>query len=244
MVAFILLLVVFLVYTAILLRFRHVKGNQKALQKAQQLIIKPIRFYRGFFRRNVWPDPPIDDTRYIETLSMRTEKNVTLKAECNNKRRRNSSVVRSMIVLASHARAATYILVIVFVYFLSQLPFWIYTVHTTFVMPTHRFQAYGIDIVSLKNCMKIALHNQTCYFETESLIQIPFLINSIFQSEETKTILRLLGVYLPLLNSIANPVLYAFWYPDFRKYVYKTFIWCRLKTVCSIETLLMFIYFH
>eukprot|EP00092_Neocalanus_flemingeri_P100555 GFUD01128454.1.p1 GENE.GFUD01128454.1~~GFUD01128454.1.p1 ORF type:complete len:108 (+),score=9.36 GFUD01128454.1:239-562(+) len=91
-----------------------------------------------------------------------------------------------------------------------------------------------IDIVMLKRCLKAVFQNQICDMDIQNQINTKFYIKSIVDSEETKTIDRLLGVHLSLLNSLANPVLYAFWYPVFRTYVWQILDLCKIKSERAI----------
>ena len=43
-----------------------------------------------------------------------------------------------------------------------------------------------------------------------------------------KIMSNILGNYISILNSLANPVLYALWYPDFRKYALLVPAWIKM----------------
>ena len=92
-------------------------------------------------------------------------------------------------------------------------------------------ETFDVNITVLKNCFIVALQDQTCDMEVKDILNIDEVIKITFESEETRTMFRILGIYLSMLNSVANPVLYAFWYPDFRKYMMKILGWCQMKIV-------------
>ena len=81
----------------------------------------------------------------------------------------------------------------------------------------------------------MTLQDQSCYIqeEVEGFTQI------ILQSVEMKIISHILGNYLTLVNSMANPVLYALWYPDFRKYVLRIPYWFKISGKNSETSLAM-----
>ena len=60
-----------------------------------------------------------------------------------------------------------------------------------------------------------ALQGNTSMIEVKDLESCQVLTSLTFESEISRMIFRLLGLYLGMLNSIANPILYAFCYPDF-----------------------------
>ena len=91
------------------------------------------------------------------------------------------------------------------------------------------FETFGENLTQLKTCLAFALQEQTCEMEVNEMIELDVIIKHIFEPEQTKTIIRMLGLYLALMNSLANPVLYAFWYPEFRKYFLNVLNWFRIK---------------
>ena len=71
----------------------------------------------------------------------------------------------------------------------------------------------------LKSCLADALQDQSCYIQEENVTAVEDFTKIILQSVEVKIISNILGNYLTIVNSMANPVLYGLWYPEFRKYV-------------------------
>ena len=153
-------------------------------------------------------------------------------------KRRSSSILRGLNVLVSHVRAATYVLVIVSVYLVTWMPFFIFCIYKSFfsletVVTIQNVETFGENLSQLKKCLTIALQDKTCDIEVDYMLEMDVVIKHIFESEQTKTIFRLLGLYLALLNSLANPVFYAFWYPEFRKYLMNIFKWIKLNLYCK-----------
>jgi hypothetical protein len=210
------------------------------MRKSQQQLscAENVIFHRGFLRGKKKSDIPPQHVKGIQTLSIKT---ITFyKAETNFSKRRSSSVLKSLTVLVSHVRAATYVLVIVSVYFVTQTPYFVYCVYKSLitsqnVIANSNSENSDINLIVLKRCLIDALENKTCYVETKNVLELNSFIQSSFDSEEIKTMLRLLGIYLPLLNSMANPVLYALWYPNFRKYMFKTLYWIKMKIWTSTK---------
>ena len=80
-------------------------------------------------------------------------------------------------------------------------------------------------------------HKSKCDYVYEDFIQFQNLVKLTFDSEKSRMIFRIIGLYLGMLNSIANPILYAFWYPDFQKYFLSFFSWCKIKVSIILSKL-------
>ena len=151
-----------------------------------------------------------------------------------------NTVFKSLSVLISHIRAATYVLVIVAVYFLAWAPFFGFCILNSvnhLGKPPQDLNALPetshINIKLIKECLKYAIiYGDSCSFHFESSnVKASLLIQTILNSEKIKTKYRLVGVYLSLLNSFANPILYAFWYPVFRT--------CACQIVNKFKTIIV-----
>ena len=70
-------------------------------------------------------------------------------------------------------------------------------------------EVFYVNMSLLKKCFITALQDKTCEMEVKESLEIDDVIKFSYDSEETKIIFGILG----LLNSIANPVLYA-WIPS------------------------------
>jgi len=134
-------------------------------------------------------------------------------------KRRSSSVVKRFSNLVSHARAATYVLVTVSVYLATWTPVYAYCLYKGF---TRVFLERDVDvflnIVLLRSCIADALQEQSCTIQTHNTLHLMEFTKLILQSVEMKIFSNILGNYVAMLGSLANPVIYALWYPDFRNY--------------------------
>ena len=75
-------------------------------------------------------------------------------------------------------------------------------------------------MTSIKACLELVLQNGTCHLEfpEEELEDLGKVFASILHSLKTQMISTILAM-VSISNSLVNPVLYALWYPEFRKYV-------------------------
>ena len=219
---------VIFVYVVMVAKFRQSRKKLEALQKLGQKdsneMQKP-KFQRTFLT--------ISTTVKPQTIPDIKNKNVFLvgyknsldefKEETINKpmRRRSSSVVKRFSTLVSHARAATYVLVIVSAYLATWTPFFGYCLYKSL---TRVYFDKSVDvelflnITVLRSCISDALQNQSCIIQSNNLTYLREYTKLVLQSVEIKVSSNILGQYIPMLNSLANPVLYALWYPDFRNY--------------------------
>jgi len=219
---------VIFVYVVMVTKFRQSRKKLEALQKLGQEdsneMQKP-KFQRTFLT--------ISRTVKIQTIPDIQNKDVYLvgyktsvdefKEEKMNKpkKRRSSSVVKRFSNLVSHARAATYVLVIVSVYLATWTPFFAYCLYkslTRVYLDNSVDVELRLNITVLRSCISDALQNQSCIIQTNNITSLREYTKLILQSLEMKVSSNILGNYIPMLNSLANPVLYALWYPDFRNY--------------------------
>ena len=152
--------------------------------------------------------------------------------------KRSNSFVKDLSIIVYNARSASYVLVIVTVYLVVWTPFFAVctfkTLDSFFNANEHEplLEMSHVDIKLLKRCLKQIFQDQGgCDLNIKNVIQTNMYIRSIQVSEEMKTVIRLFGVYFSLLNSVANPVLYAFWYPVFRTYVWEIVNCCKIKRI-------------
>ena len=75
-------------------------------------------------------------------------------------------------------------------------------------------------MANMKACLESVLQNETCHLEfpEEDLEDLENVFASILHSLKTSMISVILAI-VSISNSLVNPVLYALWYPEFRKYV-------------------------
>ena len=86
----------------------------------------------------------------------------------------------------------------------------------------------ALNVTFLKSCLADALSDKNTYIHAEDINDVNSFTKLILQSLEMKILSNILGNYVSLLNSLANPILYALWYPDFRKYALLVPYWIKM----------------
>ena len=227
------------------MKFREARKRLEALKKELREYHpedKPL-FFRsyGFFKKEIQPEEMFSEG--IQTLSIRYFTNLkvenTYLDNTKKRRRQHSTVLKKIVVLTSHVRAATYILLIVILYFVTHMPLIAFSLFDTFASSAHEnfakqpvgnlSHSVHVNVTGLKACLNAALQNEDCFLELENDDVLRQYVKSIFHSVETLNIFYLLAFPITILNAVANPVLYAFWYPDFRKYALQILLWCNKK---------------
>ena len=141
-------------------------------------------------------------------------------------------MLKNLAVLASHLRAAKYILILVSTLLLTWTPFIVLGWYEGFLHHQEELikPKNEVNMRLLLSCLETVIQNGECSMDvkTENLKenQLIEILKIIFHSKE----LSFLGNAVcsgPLLNSTANTILYAFWYPDFRRYLVQIPQWCR-----------------
>ena len=107
------------------------------------------------------------------------------------RKRRSSSVVKSLSILVSHVRAATYVLVIVSIYLATWTPFFAFSVYkslTRISMPTeidgYVTDSTALNVTFLKSCLADALSDKKTYIYAENSFDVNSLTKLILQSLE------------------------------------------------------------
>jgi len=218
---------VIFVYVVMVAKFRQSRKKLEALQKLGQEDLNEMqkpKFQRTFLTISKTVQPQtIPDIKNKDVFLVRYKNMAECKEEKMNKpiKRRSSSVVKRFSTLVSHARAATYVLVIVSAYLATWTPFFGYCLYKSL---TRVYLDKSVDvelclnITVLRSCISDALQNQSCIIQSNNLTYLREYTKLVLQSVEIKVSSNILGQYIPMLNSLANPVLYALWYPDFRNY--------------------------
>ena len=75
------------------------------------------------------------------------------------------------------------------------------------------------------NCVNSVMQERPCFLEieAENLQDVERNVKKIIDLDQDNSITIVLGVFLSTMNSLANPVLYAIWYPEFRQEFSKLF---------------------
>ena len=217
---FSLLLLMFVVYSVILMQFRQSRKRLEELQRQSQSYEYTSKIVFKKNNRTVSSKSEVAglNNKQIQSISVKFIENEKffLEDQTFNLKRKSSSVTRSVSVLLSPF--ATYVLAIVTVYLLTWTPFILFIIYNSFNLTSQDHgEMEDVSVRQIKSCFKSALQDGGCNILSEDITQINQDLQSILHSFETDTYAHILGPYLTLLNSIANPVLYALWYPDFRR---------------------------
>ena len=209
-------------YAVIISKFRESRKRLEALEKQNEdsyYMIKEPKFQMKFwkFAKTLKPKIPgiIDEGIYIIRYKNESYQFTHIDMD-KPRKRRSSSVVKSLSILASHVRAATYILVIVSIYLATWAPFYAFSVYkslTKLNLPTEKdgdvSDDIALNVTFLKSCLSSALQDKNTSIKAENITTVNSFTKLILQSMEMKIMSNILGNYVSMLNSFANPVLYA-----------------------------------
>eukprot|EP00092_Neocalanus_flemingeri_P075904 GFUD01094099.1.p1 GENE.GFUD01094099.1~~GFUD01094099.1.p1 ORF type:complete len:362 (+),score=25.64 GFUD01094099.1:575-1660(+) len=231
------------VYSVMFVKFTKSQTRLEALQKSndEDYTRSTLTFHQtiGILRKQFPLEVPGLCTGHVETLGFKSLESghKTIFIENSNKQRKkhSNSLVKSLSVLGSHMRAATYILVIVTTLLVTWTPFFLYSLYESI---THDIAKKDMMLPDndenmriLYNCLRIAVKNVECNMtiKDNNLHGIQEAVKRILHDEEADLISHIFGIELPLLHSLANPILYAFWYSDFRKHLVQIPHWWKQK---------------
>lgn len=247
----ILLIMVIVVYSVMLNKFRQSRKKLEALKKANEeedFTKSNLKFQRGrgIFKQKCKADLPGMPDEKLQMIKIKKDiedgKEKTFTQECEQRKRRPSSVVRAMNVLVSHVRAATYILALVVTLLVTWTPFFLWSVYESIrdyavLTPIHPNSTLNGTMIF--SCVQTSLRNKKCNMEigieNEFRFEYEDRIKYYSHIEESIIIEYILGVFMTLFNSMLNPVLYAFWYNDFRTYIMQIPEWFKPKKQKSDE---------
>ena len=227
---FLLLVTGIVVYAVMLMKFRNTRKRMEALQKImeqEEFTKSKLSFHQtvGIFKKKVTTEIPGIE-KQIQTKTMKNIENGEQIKDSNHvfkkRKRRSSSVVRGMSVLVSHIRAAKYVLVHVVVLLLTWGPLggWLMYVNISHMINPYTMKRSGNPTMIWK-CLNIALSGEKCTvdvgnFPPEEVFERVRFIAHLIEEQAAGYIL---AGFLNWLNSMINPILYAFMYVDFRKYL-------------------------
>ena len=197
----------------------------KELRKLQEIPSITFQHDIGISKRQISESQiPVEENNQIQTLQIRSH-NQDIRISLNRLKQHSSSVVKSFITLTSHVRAAKYILILVLVLLVTWTPWFSYVI-IEFIKHSSDEQ---INIRDQNNtrivkCVNNVFKAQPCTLPVPSqyLEEIKEMIKRIVHLDEANSMTIVLSVFLSSLNSLANPILYAHWYPDFRERYPKT----------------------
>ena len=191
MTYFILLCLVIFVYAVIVARFRQSRRKLEALEKQSgnyYCTVKEIKFQMklGKFTKTLKPKIPglMDEGIYI--IGFRNGSYHFINSDMDKPRkRRSSSVVKSLSILLSHVRAATYVLVIVSIYLATWTPFFAFSVYkslTRMSLPTeidgYVSDSTALNVTFLKSCLADALSDKNTYIHAEDINDVNSFTNT------------------------------------------------------------------
>ena len=230
-----------------LVKFRQSRKRMEAIQKTndEDYTTSKLTFYQtyGLFRKKLLPEVPGLSNEEIQTLEIKSLESVykTYFSEMSirQKKRCSSSVLKSLNVLVSQVRAATYILVLVTTLIVTWAPINLYFLYDGI---SHMAQQDSVqpnsdvNMTLILTCLNAAFQNKECNMsidiENYDGFNITETIRKVSHFQEA-AILGYLGGYSILINSLFNPVVYAFWYPDFRNYLVLIPHWWKSKKQIS-----------
>ena len=145
-------------------------------------------------------------------------------------------MAKKISFLVSHLKAAVYIILLVVTVIVTFVPVNLYTLYESIaiLLNNELLETYeNVNGTMAYKCLNEILQNKVC----DSDIEIDHnnqdgwkeIIRRIFHVEESILIDFIIGDCLALLNSMLNPVFYAFWYPDFRNYLAQISAWFKRK---------------
>ena len=155
------------------------------------------------------------------------------------RKRSSDSVLKSLTVLASHMRAATYILILVTTLFVTLAPSMVWFLYEII---SHMAQKdiqpnNDVNMTMILTCLNTALQSRECNMsiniENINGYDLTETIRKVFHFQEASVLGDIIGLDLVLINSMFNPVIYALWYPDFRNYLVQISLWRKSKTQIS-----------
>ena len=225
------MITVVVIYVSMFVKFRESKKRLEELKKLHEedYSRSKVSFHEniGIFRKHSKCDVPGICEKQIQTLQIKSLENDNsrcMKKSIQLRKRRSSSVLKSLTTLASHVRAVKYILVLVFVLLLTWTPWFSYVLYENIAHLTEEDLEKPDSVVNTSKifeCLNKVLQDKSC----NMTIQVgnenypQDIIKKILHLDEANIMSILLSMFLSSVNSLANPVLYAFWYPDFRKYL-------------------------
>ena len=237
-----------------LVKFRETRKKLEALQQAntEDYARSNLTFHQslGMFKKKLPPDVPGLSCESIQTLEVKHVKTghklVNTDTGWSNRkaRRRSSSVVKRISVLVSNVRAAKYVLVLLTTLIFTWGPCFGYALYESIShmvdndMDPNRSDVNITQVLTFLNtAIQSTQFNFTIETENYNQLEIKERIRNVFHIKEAEVI-DMLAYHFALFNSMANPIIYAFWYSDFRNYIVKIphwFVWKQKKINSQIS---------
>lgn len=151
--------------------------------------------------------------------------------------RSSGSMLRGMVNIAKFIKAAKYVLILLFVFTVCWLPWTVILYYDFLSHATEDFYSRCLDTSSTRPSLSDVWKTQDCVLDllrqevSSCLIPPPHQCQLITEAVHTfkQDNLQLLALMIGATNSLINPVIYGFWYPDFRRTAIKTMYHCTKK---------------
>ena len=219
----------FVAVVTYLTMFHKFLKNKTKLRVMKKLLeeVTAISFQRIIcnFRKDLTksqiPEEMDTQIQILQITNITSNGSSDFKTSLKRQRRRSSSVLRSLVTLTSHVRAAKYILLLVLTLVVTWTP-WFFYVIIEFAIHYSDEQKYLLDLnnTMILECVNNVFKEKECSLSVplQYLEDIKKRIRLIVHLDEANSMTIVLSVFLSSLNSLANPILYALWYPDFREH--------------------------
>ena len=151
------------------------------------------------------------------------------------KKLRSNSMVKKLKLIGSHVKTVRYILILAICFLITWTPFCFYTVLEIFQHFGEGTAEDDFDMPEILSCFRMFLEEEVCHLSKklenqDKRLELKIIFEKVFHLYEAAIIIDVLTCVLSLIYSAANPVLYAFWYPEFRKYALLLLpLWGRRK---------------
>merc|ERR1711892_1206625 len=147
------------------------------------------------------------------------------------------SMLRGMVNIAKFIKAAKYVLILLFVFTVCWLPWTVILYYDFLTHATKDFYSRCSttstatpslsDVWKTQDCVLDLLRQEVSSCLIPPLSQCQLITDAVHTFKQDS--LQLLALLIGATNSLINPVIYGFWYPDFRRTAIKTMYHCTKR---------------
>jgi len=144
----------------------------------------------------------------------------------SQRKRRNSSVVRKISMLASQSKAATYVMTLLITLLLTWIPYGIHLSRDMIYHIGRNETSVNLETETIEDiyaCLQMIINQNLCALDKqlseEEMDEAHYVLNHLSHVEETLYYEYFTGVIAPTFHGFINPILYALWYSEFRTYL-------------------------
>jgi len=147
------------------------------------------------------------------------------------------SMLRGMVNLAKFIKAAKYVLILLFVFTVCWFPMTVILYYDFLTHATEDFYSRCStpmlatpslsDVWTTQDCVLDLLRQEVFSCDIPELHQCQLVTDAVHTFKQDN--LQLVALMVGATNSLINPVIYGFWYPDFRRTAIKTMYHCTKK---------------